>query len=351
VPNGDAQPGYAAAVLLLFALACDDATVPADLPCPLATDTRVETEDGATIALHHHPGRGAPVLLVHGVSSNHRFWDLDADHSLARWLVNEGFDPWVLDLRGHGNARDTVDGAWQVRGWTVDDYGRRDVAAAVAHVRRVTGAAKVGYVGHSMGGMVGAVYAVDGGASTLSSIVMVGSPATFRRDAPLMEPARVAMGLAGAGLLYVDSAMGAEIAATAGDAVPGRVHRLLYNPAHFRPATERAMLQRIVSPMSREEMQHFSRMLTNERFESADGKVDWTEAFHGVGVPVLAIAGGADQVGRPEFVRPWTEGHAAATRYVEIPEYGHLDLGLGEDAEIDVFPLIGAWLREHPAAR
>lgn len=333
--------------LLPLLFGCPASPASSGPACLLATDHQIETADGATIALHHHPGRGEPVLLVHGVSSNHRFWDLDADHSLARWLVDQGFDPWLLDLRGHGNAQYGVEGDWQVRGWTVDDYGKHDVPAAVDYVRRVTGHDKVGYVGHSMGGMVGAIYAVEGGARFLSAMVMVGSPATFRRDAPMIEAARVGMGLAGAGLLYVDSPAGAEFAASAGGVVPGKVHQLLYNPAHFRPETERTMLQNIVAPMSREEMQHFGRMLTHERFESADGKLDWTAAFHAADVPVLAIAGSIDLAGRPEFVRPWKEGHAAEARFVELPDYGHLDLGLGEDAERDVFPLIGEWLRAH----
>ena len=101
--------------------------------------------------------------------------------------------------------------------------------------------------------------------------------------------------------------------------------------------------------MSRQEMQQFGRMLTRERFESADGKVDWTEAFHETSVPVLAIAGSADLAGQPEFVRPWAEGHGGEAHYVELPDYGHLDLGLGEDAERDVFPLIGDWLQREPA--
>lgn len=331
--------------LLSLFVACPASPATSGTSCLLATDRKVETADGATIALHHHPGRGEPVLLVHGVSSNHRFWDLDADHSLARWLVDQGFDPWLLDLRGHGNAQYDVDGVWQVSGWTVDDYGKYDVPAAVDYIRRVTGREQVGYVGHSMGGMVGAIYAVEGGEPYLSAMVLVGSPATFRRDAPMIEAARVGMGLAGAGLLYVDSPLGAEFAASAGGAVPGKLHQLLYNPANFLPATERTMLQNIVSPMSREEMQHFGRMLTHERFESADGQVDWAAAFRSTRVPVLAIAGSVDLAGRPEFVRPWTEGHAGEARFVELPAYGHLDLGLGEDSERDVYPIIGEWLR------
>ena len=56
--------------------------------CSLASSVKVVTEDGATIALHHHPGRGAPVIAVHGIASNHHFWDLDPQHSLAKWLVD-----------------------------------------------------------------------------------------------------------------------------------------------------------------------------------------------------------------------------------------------------------------------
>lgn len=335
-------------MLLLLSLACAPSDL-AEVPCPLATDQLIATADGATIALHHHPGKGPVVLLVHGVSSNARFWDLDADHSLAAWLVKNGFDPWLLDLRGHGNARKDPDGAPQITGWTVDDYGVHDVAAAVDYIRAVTQAPQVAYVGHSMGGMVGAIYVASGGGPKLSSMVMVGSPATFDRKAPLIELARGAMAAGGASLFWVETGLAGEAAAALGPAVPGQLQRRLYNTEHLRPATERSMLRHIASPMSRQEMQHFARMLRDERFESADGTTDWTEAFHATGFPALAIAGGADQVGRPEFVRPWSSGLGSS--YVELPGYGHLDLGLGEDAELDVFPTIAEWLRAHPPAR
>lgn len=336
-----------AVTLLSLLVACASEVAPPD-GCRLATDQLIATADGAEVALHHHPGRGPAVLLVHGVSSNSRFWDLDVDHSLAVWLAREGFDPWLLDLRGHGRARTRADGAPQISGWTVDDYGQHDVAAAVAWIRAVTGAEELGYVGHSMGGMVGAIY-VASGHDDLSAIVMVGSPATFDRSAPLFEPARVALGAAGAGLFWVESGLGGELAAALGPAVPGQLQYRLYNPKNFLPATERRMLRSIASPMSREEMQHFARMLDHERFESADGTRAWTEEFRAVAPPVLAIAGGADEVGRPEFVHPWVEGVTTDARYVEVAGYGHLDLGLGEDAERDVFPHIASWLRDHPA--
>ena len=334
-------------MLILAALACAPQAALPD-PCPLATDLKVQTADGGTIALHHHFGKGPPVILVHGISSNHWFWDLDADHSAARWLVAHGFDPWLLDLRGHGSARTTEDGTPQVSGWTVDDYGRYDVPAAVDYVRAVTGYAQVGYVGHSMGGMVGAIYAATGGAGSLSSLTMVGSPATFDGTIPLLKLARVGLAAAGGSLFFVESGTFADAAAGLGPAVPGKLQYKLYNPEHFQPTTERRMLQSIVSPMSREEMQQFSRMLRDERFESADGTLDWAAELGKVQTPLLAIAGGADEVGRPAFVHHWVEVAGGPSAYVEVPDYGHLDLGLGEDAERDVFPLFERWLREHP---
>lgn len=330
-------------MLALLLLACAAEAPPE--PCPLATDRFVLTADGATVALHHHPGRGMPVILVHGISSNHHFWDLDADHSAARWLVQHGFDPWLLDLRGHGTARKTEDGQPQLSGWSVDDYGRYDVPAAVDFVKAVTGAPKVGYVGHSMGGMVGAIYVANGGGENLSGFVVVGSPATFTKDTPLVRTALGVLKVAGAGLFWVESGVGGDAAAALGRATPGQIQYKLYNPDHFRPETERRMLRTIASPMSREEMQHMARMIDHERFENADGTLDWTAAFVAAGVPVLAIAGGGDAVGRPDWVRPWAAGPGSS--YVEIPNYGHLDLGLGEDAEFDVFPLIADWLGKY----
>ncbi len=331
---------------LVLILACD-ADPDGEAACALTTDILVETSDQATIALHHHPGRGAPVLLVHGVSSNARFWDLDAEHSLAAWLVGEGFDPWLLDLRGHGRARRHVDGAPQLSGWTVDHYGTADVAAAVAHVRAVTGYRKVGYVGHSMGGMVGAIY-VASGHDDLSAMVMVGSPATFDRDAPLVESARVAMGIAGASMFWIEAGVGGELAAALGTRSPVQLQRHLYNAEHFEPLTERRMLRTITSPLSRQEMQHFARMLTRERFESADGSLDWTTEYRRVAPPTLAISGSRDEVGLSAIVAPWTVGLPGPAKHLDIAEYGHLDLGLGEDAERDVFPHIAAWLSSYP---
>ncbi|MBM4389543.1 MAG: alpha/beta fold hydrolase [Deltaproteobacteria bacterium] len=330
-------------MLSLLLLACTAELDVVDA-CPLATNTWLETADGAAIALHHHPGRGPAVLLVHGIASNHRFWDLDSQHSLARWLVDRGYDAWLLDLRGHGLARRDADGTPQLSGWTVDDYGRHDVAAAVQHIQEVTGRHRLAYVGHSMGGMVGGIYAALGGAENLSAMVLVGSPGTFERDAPLVGLAAAGFKAGGATLWWFETPLAADVAAALGPLTPGRLQERIYNTENLSGETERKLLGAIVSPMFREEMQQLGRMIDNERFESADGQRDWLAELGGVTVPTLGIAGSRDEIGRPEWVRAFVQAMGGPSSFTLVPGYGHVDLGLGERAGDDVFPHIGAWL-------
>jgi pimeloyl-ACP methyl ester carboxylesterase len=324
--------------------------------CAAATDVLVRTGDGATIGLHHHPGvggegGGAPVLLVHGVSSNHRFFDLDAEHGLGTWLAARGWDTWIVDLRGHGNARRDLDGALQVSGWSVDDYGRYDVDTAVDYVRAVTGRPKVAYVGHSMGGMVAAIYTAWHGDDALSALVTLGTPASFDLDEPMVGLAQAALAVGGFSLAWFETPLFADLAAALGPWTPGRLQERLYNPDNLAPATTRAMLESVVSPMSRREMRHFSRMLRNERFESFDGTIDYRLGLAANDVPTLVFAGGVDQVVREAHARSYYEAAGGPKQFVLAADYGHLDLGLGEAAPFDIFPAVAAWLGNPGAPR
>lgn len=345
-------------MLTVLLLGCTEPVTSPPPHCSVSTTVDVRTDDGATIALHHHAAPGPPVLLVHGIASNHRFWDLDREHSFALWLQERGWDVWLLDLRGHGNALYDGDGRRQYSGWTVDDYGRHDAAAAVDYVRACTAYDQVAWVGHSMGGMVGAIYAVSGGEPSLASLVAVGSPAAFSLEDPLVKVAQGALASGGTVLWWVETPVFAAAAADLGGAVPGRLHERLYNPANFEPDTIDRMLRSITAPLSREEMRHFARMLDAERFQSADGTVDYRAAMGGLTVPTFAIGGAADRIVPAERVRAyaeavggpheyWLAGRDSGTRH----DYGHLDLGLGEHAETEIFPRIEAWIARTPPRR
>ena len=343
-------------MVLLALLACGE---PSDAGATFADDAptvTVRTLDGATIALHRHGGDGAPpVLLVHGISSNHRFWDLDGERSLARWLAARGWDAWVLDLRGHGDALPHVgEGAGE---WSVDDYGMRDAAAAVAHVQQVTGYRTVAWVGHSMGGMVGGTYLASGGAANVAAFVPVASPARFDKDAPLMGLARSGLS-AGGWVSTFDTRTFAEMSASLGSWDVSGVRERLYNPANLPAEQVPSVLRGIVSPLWGGEMAHFGRMIRNERYESADGRTDWAAALRAVTVPTLAFTGGADQIVPPESAGAWAglmggpvEVVHCDTAHGVVADYGHLDFGVGVRAATEVWTPLEAFLRRHPPTR
>lgn len=112
-----------------------------------------------TLAGSRWPGSGTPVLLLHGLASQRRFWDLVVPELGAGPVV-------ALDARGHGASGKPDSG-----------YTLADVVADIPPTLDALGLSRVVVVGHSWGGAVAlhlaahhpervlAVVAVDGGFS------------------------------------------------------------------------------------------------------------------------------------------------------------------------------------------
>ncbi len=97
--------------------------------------------------------RRHPVLLCHGLGSNRLSFDIDREHSLAAWLVEQGFDVYSIDLRGHGLSERPGPERTRDR-WGFVEYCELDVPAAIDTVLARTGAERLHFVGHSMGGIL-----------------------------------------------------------------------------------------------------------------------------------------------------------------------------------------------------
>jgi len=310
--------------------------------------TLLSTNDGSQVALQRRPGAGSPVLLVHGLSSNHHSFDLHG-RGLAADLQADGYDVWMLDLRGRG-ASASPPGRPQ---WTLDDYGRHDVAAAIDHIRLTTGQPRVAYVGHSMGGMVLSIYHHWHGGAALGPCVVLGSPLIFEHPDPLLRMSTHSMA-AGSILRKVPS----QAAARAAAVLPRtrRVDRMLFNPGATSSATRRAMYRSIVSPMTSAELDHLGQIVQSGRLVSADGTIDYVASLEDWSAPLLVVAGRVDQIAPPDRVAAWLDYTAAsdttwwvAGRSRSYPEdYGHLDLILADDVSAELHRDILTWLSEQP---
>lgn len=312
-------------------------------------EVELRTEDGAGVVLHHHAGKGPPVLVVHGLSSNHWCWDLAPDRSLASALVESGYDAWLLDLRGHGDAIDVHPRS--PPGWTVDDYGRYDLKAAIDYVRAQTGYSKIGYVGHSMGGMVLAIYQAIYGDEALAAAVVVGSPVDFADPDRLLLLSQRGF-TAGAALPKVHTPGVAKAALPLGEHQPLHADEILFNPENMDEASQRLMFKYAASPIYKNEERQFNRILKEGRFVSADGSTDYGAALARLSAPLMVISGRVDRVAPSDRVLAYYNAAGSAEkRYVLAAkangfsaDYGHLDLPLGDHAKDEIYPLIIGWM-------
>ena len=249
-----------------------------------AREAIVPTEDGASVRLHRHPHAGPPVLLVHGLGSRGQYWDLTATQSMLRVLNEAGFDAWALDLRGHGGHQETADGAHLRVGWTLDDYGRFDLKAAIDHIRAETGSEQVAYVGHSMGGMVAAVYHACTATTPCPRWSLLPRGLRPPRPLPGPEPGRLPVGRPDLPRRRLRPAVRAD------RPPPPRGGAALHPRQPGRGDAPRDVPPG-VGEVSRGEMRHLLEVHTG-KLASADGKRDYLGALETLDVPLMVIAGG-----------------------------------------------------------
>jgi len=305
------------------------------------------TRDRVGLALHHYPGGGRrhPVLCCHGLASNRLAFDVDATVSLARHLAARGYDVFLLELRGHGASQRPP--RW---GWDFDHYVERDLPAAVDAVRAHTGAPKVHWVGHSMGGLLAYAHLARGGSRDFKSAVTLGSSldysaggSGFRRLLPFRR------------LIQRLPQVPVHTLARASGRFVGRV-TTPYERFNVWPGnTDARIWKRICDhgfhPVSTPVMgQLASAMVPGGLTSRSDAP--YLDGLALSTAPVLALGGDRDaQCPAVAVTRTAAQARAAVRlfgpEHGEAEHYGHFDLLIGKRARTEVFPHIDAWLERH----
>lgn len=311
------------------------------------------TQDGWDLALYRYlprqpcPAR-EPIVLCHGMLTNRFNVDLDERTSLARYLRGRGFDVWVMELRGHGESRRAAESASKAarRGrerfdWNVDDYILRDVPAVVGHVLRATGAARVHWFGHSLGGMLLYGACATGLAGSFRSAVLTDTPSTL---GPLRRRAR-------AGLLYarlfpaVPPALVLPFLGPVAWLVPW-VMAPRYGLAHRRLIT--SLLANAIIPWgSSRVLLHLCEMLEAGRFRSLDGAIDYELGVERIEFPLMLIAAGKGRLPEEAIRAALDAAPAREKTYLRFAGYTHSSLLVGPRAPEEIFPVIGNWFEAH----
>ncbi|MCJ7511719.1 MAG: alpha/beta hydrolase [Anaerolineales bacterium] len=124
-----------------------------------------------THTLHWTPAQPrTPVLLLHGLASNARIWELSAPR-----LAAAGYDTWAIDLRGHG-----------LSGKPDGGYGFSAIVADIGCFVRMRRLRRPLLVGHSWGAYLAIDFAVrhSGGAYAPCGLVLVDGGMSQLADIP-----------------------------------------------------------------------------------------------------------------------------------------------------------------------
>ena len=176
--------------------------------------TKTASRFAAGLAYERH-GSGEPLVLVHGLGSDRRTWDLVAP------ALAERFDVIAVDLPGHGDSPALP----RTEPATPHRLARR-VAALVAELGLTSSAGEPPHVaGNSLGGWVALELGADGHASSLTLLAPAGlwlHPSTRRNPAMRFNRA-LAASTRPLHPILLKSQLVRSIGLAAGSARPGEV--------------------------------------------------------------------------------------------------------------------------------
>jgi 3-oxoadipate enol-lactonase len=167
------------------------------------TSPGVRVADGAELAWDA-AGDGPVVLLVHGIGSSRRTWD-----GLLDPLVGSGHRVVRLDLRGFGDSVSPP-------GRFVMDHFVGDLVAFVDALKLDA----VHLVGHSLGGMIAQLYALDH-PGRVRSLALASTTSHSGRRANAFARLMVSLAENGYDAVLADATLRAEAEATLHEAFPG----------------------------------------------------------------------------------------------------------------------------------
>ncbi|HEX4381925.1 MAG TPA: alpha/beta hydrolase [Myxococcales bacterium] len=311
----------------------------------------VETKDGWAIALARRTPRREPrlppVLLCHGLASNRGNLDFGIDrYSVSLYLAQAGFDCFALDLRGHGGSVRARRDAPHL--WTFDTYLDQDIPAALDEIAKVTGSSRALWVGHSQGALLGLLTA-SLHPERIAGVVAMAPPTHWHAQEELKRLMR-----------FVPAGRSRNrILARAFSPLAGYTHpsaaQLPLNTRNVEPRVLRQVMANVVEDISAGVQAQFFRWARTDKFDSADGAIDYRLALATAKAPALFIAGAKDLLAPPASVRAghdlwggekelWVAGTAESQLSAN---YGHSDLIYGRKAPEEIFARVRDWLLAH----
>ncbi|MBK8393923.1 MAG: alpha/beta fold hydrolase [Leptospiraceae bacterium] len=296
-----------------------------------------------------------PVIICHGLVGNRNYFKINEKKSIAYRLMAEGYDVWLLDLRGRADAgTPSLFFGDKKYDFSFDDYAKKDVDAAITFVLEKTGAEKVNWIGHSMGGMV--VYTKIGtfNETRIANLVTVGSPFSFYSPTKYLQWLNMGSSLLDI-LPVFPSASLARLQSDYKIPIPKKPFlRLFYYSENTESDVEHKLKSLSTNNESPNVLKQFANGVKTGEIQSLDRNISYTPNLKNITIPVFLIAGRRDHLGTPSIVRQVYDNIGSSDKTILVAgrsegfkeDYGHVDLVMGTFANKDINNPIIKWLND-----
>jgi pimeloyl-ACP methyl ester carboxylesterase len=317
------------------------------------------TDDGWRLGLYryrptgrppHDGARPFPVVMGHGLCGSRFIFDCHPDYSLARHLAADGYDVWLVDLRGRNDSWPEGGPDRQLQ-WSFDDFVALDLPAAVATACEISGAAQAFWLGTEMSGLAFYAAVIARTTSQLRGGITMGSPAVTPPDAQVPGVTTPFPQSDGARLPFSTVAdIGPRLAAAGSDLLESS-----FRPANTDWVVTARYFRHGVPDEATDLVDQFRDWMAEGVMRTRDGSVVYSNRLADVRLPVLVLVGAADLQRPPEAVRATFDALGSADKaFVRVGQAdgfpvdaGHDDLIAGLHSPAHVFPLVADWLGAH----
>ena len=322
------------------------------------------TRDGAELRLvRFNGGSKGPLIAAPGFGNSTSVFTFDGiDETFAEFFSRHGYDVWLFDYRASPDLQVSR------TQFTIDDIATEDWPAAVAYVRRETGAKDVQVLAHCMGSMtcfMALLAGLDGVRQFISS--QLTPHPVVELQGKLKAGFHLNQILEAAGAKGVTTAAGSNLSGEAIDralalyvmpadwAGAGPVCRrifALYGPV-FKPANLNRATQDALDEMfgfgNLTAFNQISAILRHGYVVDAKGRDVYLPNVARLKLPIVLVHGAENVFFYPkgsEKTYQWLRERNGTDLYrrILVPGYAHLDMFIGKEAARDVFPVLLAEL-------
>ncbi len=321
----------------------------------------VTTKDGMNLIMTHKTPAArqpiAPVILVHGLGQNRYSWTL-SKRSLENFLVDQGFETFNVELRGHGLSR--ANGCEYPSHF--ETYLFYDMPAIFDAVRTITEGRKAFYIGHSLGGTIS--YCVGAQfQDALLGIVSIAGPFSMGKGNLLLRLlAKTAVMLdkiAPLRLLhpetfYID--LVGVVATYSLFWVDNRFNRIPLQVWWPGSIERDILLERIEKGFDRTSINVVWLLVqwaSSGTFHSSDGVTTYEDHIADLNIPILFVAGDKDYAVPEAAIREAYDKAGSTDKTLKVfgnefsgLHWGHCDLICGRHAPRIVWPYLLEWMQQ-----